>query len=60
MTYHDAWEWWIADAALIPREFLVPNEKAIKAWVEANGDKNVIPGIAVSKVERSIARTGSR
>ncbi len=60
MTYHDAWAYRIVDAAILPREFLIPNEKAIKAWVEANGDKNVIPGVAVEKVERSIARPGSR
>jgi len=59
MTYHDAWEYRIIDAAAIPREFLIPNDKAIKAWVEANGDKNVIPGIAVTKTERSIVRPGS-
>lgn len=60
MTYHDAWAWRIVDAALLPRQFLIPNEKAIKAWVEANGNQNPIPGVVVEKVERSIARTGSR
>ncbi len=58
MTYRDVWEFRVVDAAISPREFLEVDEKKVKAWVAVHGDKNVIPGIVVTKAERATARPG--
>lgn len=41
------WQFRIMNTDLIPREWLIPNEKAIGAYVRAQKDKAVIPGVDI-------------
>jgi hypothetical protein len=56
--YIDRWVFEITDAGLIPREFLVPDEKKIGQVVTALGEKANIPGIRVwnQQVVRNVGR----
>lgn len=53
----EKWKWEITDGALIPRQFMTPDEKAITAYVNANKANASIPGIKIySQVETRISR----
>lgn len=52
-----SWHFEVVDAAAIPRNYLVPDEKAIARVVTALKDRTEIPGIRVW-CEESIGRTG--
>jgi hypothetical protein len=43
----EVWTYEITDPAIIPRQFLVPDEKAIAAYVKANKGRAVIAGVRV-------------
>jgi hypothetical protein len=53
----EVWTFAITDGALIPRQFLMPDEKAIKAYVTANKERALIPGVRVySEVQTRIGK----
>jgi len=59
LSMRDCWDFEITDEALIPREYLVPDESKLRRVVKAMKDKTNIPGIRA--VNRPImARTGLR
>lgn len=41
------WDFEVEDPALLPREYLMPNEKAIRGVVNSLGDQAKIPGVKV-------------
>lgn len=47
VTHKPVWKFRIKNAASLPREFLMPNEKAIGEHVAKHGDKNVPAGVEV-------------
>lgn len=49
MTTREEWTFEIIDESQIPREFLIPDEKKIRAYVKAMKERAVIPGIKVFK-----------
>jgi len=53
----EKWSWEIVDESLVPREYLMLDEKKINKVVTAMKDKTNIPGIRVKK-ETSVRRTG--
>ena len=46
-TIRTNWKFRIVNAALIPRDFLIPDESAIGAYVRSRKDDTAIPGIEV-------------
>lgn len=53
----EVWEWEVVDEAALDRRFLMPNPKAIDAWVKEHGDKDVPAGVKVVKNVRYIVRS---
>jgi len=51
------WLFEIKDLALLPREFMVPDDKSIRAYVKARKDHATIPGVRIWS-ELSIRSTG--
>lgn len=49
MTTREEWLFEIVDESQIPREFLMPDEKKIRAYVRAMKDKARIPGVKIYK-----------
>jgi hypothetical protein len=47
VNFSNTWTYEITDESAIPREYLIPDEKAIKAVVKAQKDRCKIPGIRV-------------
>lgn len=47
VSSRQVWKFEIADAAQLPREYLIPDEKAIGAVVRALGERASIPGVRV-------------
>jgi len=45
VSYSKVWKWRITDADLIPREYLIPNEKHLNAVAKATGGALKVPGI---------------
>lgn len=58
ISMRDAWEYEVIDLSLVPREFMILNEKAVNAWVGSMKGDTKIPGIRVScrKVMAATAR----
>ena len=54
LTVREDWKFSIVDAALIPREYLIPDEKKIGRIVRAMKDATNIPGVRVY-AEKGIA-----
>jgi hypothetical protein len=54
ISYRDNWTFRITDTNKIPREYMIPNETAIRKVVSALKDKSNIPGIEVYN-ERIVA-----
>lgn len=54
----EAWTFRVVDARLVPREFLVVDEKKIRAHVAAHGDAQPIPGVSIEKTTQVIAARG--
>ena len=50
------WRWRIKNAALIPREYMMPNEIAISGVVRSLKDKTSIPGVEVYAEDSAIHR----
>lgn len=50
------WDFEIVDAGLLPREYLVPNETAIRGVVKSLGDNANIPGVRVFKTDTVVRR----
>lgn len=59
LTVREDWKFSIVDAALIPREYLVPDEKKIGRIVRAMKDQTNIPGVRVY-AESGVATRTSR
>lgn len=57
-TIRTTWDFEITDAALLPREYLMPNEKAIGAVVRALKNVANIPGVRVFEVASLGAKGG--
>jgi hypothetical protein len=47
VSFRDNWDFEIEDAALLPREYLIPDEKKIRAVVKAHKGETKIPGVKV-------------
>ena len=56
ITYQTRWDYEIEDPALIPREYLIPDEKKIGALVRAMKDTTNIPGIKVIQNKTAVVR----
>jgi hypothetical protein len=55
ITFREDWDFEVTDAALIPREYLVLDEKKLRAFVKTFKDRTAIPGIrAISKRVASV------
>lgn len=55
VTVREVWEFRVVDAALVPRQYLMVNEPAIRAAVAAGVRE--IPGVVIEKGQQVIART---
>lgn len=53
----EVWTWEVVDEAALDRRFLMPNPKAIEAWVKEHGDKDVPAGVKVVRDVRYIVRS---
>jgi hypothetical protein len=53
----EVWTWEVVDEAQLDRRFLMPNPKAIEAWVKEHGDKDVPTGVEVVRDVRYIVRS---
>jgi len=53
----EVWTWAVVDEAQLDRRFLMPNPKAIEAWVKEHGDKDVPTGVEVVRDVRYIVRS---
>lgn len=53
----EVWTWEVVDETQLDRQFLMPNPKAIEAWVKEHGDKNVPAGVKVVRDVRYIVRS---
>jgi len=49
LSYREVYEFRIVDASVLPREFLMPDERRIRAHVAEHGAKAAIPGVVVEK-----------
>jgi len=59
VTVRNSWEYTVEDLSLVPREYLMLDEKKVKAVVKAMKDKANIPGIkAFEKGSVAVKRTG--
>lgn len=56
-TVRHEWDFQIVDASLIPREYLMPDEKKLRAAVRSMGVRE-IPGVAIS--QKAVATVRSR
>jgi hypothetical protein len=54
----ETWTFRVVDARLVPREFLVIDEKKIRAHVAEHGDSRPIPGVAIEKTTQVVAARG--
>lgn len=53
----EVWSWEVVDEAALDRRFLMPDSKAIEAWVKEHGDKDVPAGVKVVRDVRYIVRS---
>jgi hypothetical protein len=53
----EAWTFRVVDARLVPREFLVVDEKKIRAHIAAHGNAP-IPGVSIEKTTQVVAARG--
>ena len=53
----EVWTWEVVDEAQLDRQFLMPNPKAIEAWVKEHGDKDVPAGVKVVRDVRYVVRS---
>jgi hypothetical protein len=53
----EVWTWEVVDEVALDRRFLMPNPKAIEAWVKEHGDKDVPAGVKVVRDVRYIVRS---
>lgn len=60
ITFQERWVWRVVNAALLPRDFLMPDEKKIAEHVKKHGAGANIPGVVVEKDVGIIARTGAQ
>jgi hypothetical protein len=51
------WSWEVVDESKLDRQFLMPNPKAIEAWVKEHGDKDVPAGVKVVRDVRYVVRS---
>lgn len=58
ISMREQWDYEITDAAKLPRDFLIPDEKRIRKFVEFDKEKTNIPGVRVFK--RNIVAAGSK
>jgi hypothetical protein len=56
ISYRDRFEFRIVDAAKLPREFLMPDERRIRAYIAEHGERASIPGVAIEKRVAVVAR----
>lgn len=54
--FREVWTFEIVDASLLPREFLIPDEVAIRKRVQAMKGETNIPGVKVSVRKEAIVR----
>lgn len=53
----EVWTWEVTDASKLDRRFLMPDPKAIEAWVKEHGDKDVPEGVRVVRDVRYTVRS---
>ena len=56
VSFRSTWKWRLVDAAQLPRQYLIPDDKAIGAVVRAMGPRTSIPGITVYEERISSVR----
>lgn len=52
-TYHEEWTFEVVEASLVPREYLMVNEAAIRAAVKPKDGVRKIPGVSIYQAEVS-------
>jgi hypothetical protein len=57
ISTRESWQFEIVDASLLPREYLVPDEKKIRQVVNAMKDRTAIPGVRVTRGEIVASRS---
>jgi hypothetical protein len=55
MMFRDDWDFEIVNSAIIPRQFMIPDEKAIRAYVKATKGKSPIEGVRI--IPKKVAAT---
>jgi len=51
LHYREEWQFEIENENLIPREFLIPDEKKIRKYIKAMGETAKIPGVKIFKTK---------
>lgn len=53
VSFRQTYEFKIVAAALLPRQFLIPDESAIRKFVNSLGDAARIPGVEITPVKKA-------
>ena len=56
VSYRDNWKFEIINPSLIPREFLIPDDKKIGAYVRSLKDSATIPGVKIWNEKTLVSR----
>lgn len=56
MTFRDDWDFEITNSTIIPRQFMIPDEKSIRQYVKATKGKSPIEGVRI--IPKKVAVTG--
>lgn len=57
ISFRDRFEFRIVDASKLPREFLMPDERRIRAYIAEHGERAAIPGVVIEKQVGVVARS---
>jgi hypothetical protein len=55
MMFRDDWDFEITNSTIVPRQFMIPDEKAIRAYVKATKGKSPIEGVRI--IPKKVAAT---
>lgn len=58
ISYREQFVFRVVDASQLPRQFLMPDERRIRAHVAEHGDRVPIPGVLIEKQIGVVARAG--
>lgn len=58
VTFRDDWVVEVIDAAAVPREFCIPDEAAIHAYVRATKGARAVPGVRITAKKITVTKRG--